>query len=74
MRRTAGYWLLENASTGKPFSALKALYLRVVNNANWLGVSPNGLFTKNLMPLIMGAYLTAVGRDYAPLLFTKVDQ
>ena len=36
-------WLLENGTTGKPFSAFKALYLRVINVANWLGVSPNGL-------------------------------
>ena len=33
----------ENATTGKPFSTFKALYLRVTNVANWLGVSPNGL-------------------------------
>ena len=40
-------WLLENASTGKPFSTFKALYLRVIKGANCLDVSPNGLFTEN---------------------------
>ena len=41
------YWLLENATTGKPFSTFKALYLRVIKGANCRGVSPNGLFTEN---------------------------